>query len=55
MGHSIPISKRRNPKRRRVRQDDERCPYTLTPAAKRALLLDNLRSGIIHKLIEQEN
>lgn len=46
---------RRSPTRRRIRRPGERCPYQLTPAARRALLLENLRAGIPHKLTEQEN
>lgn len=47
-----PIVKR-TPTRYRVRASHERCPFTLTPAAKRALLLEQLRAGISTKLTQE--
>lgn len=54
MGTKNPTT-RRTPSRRRVRQPGERCPYQLTTAARRALLLEQIRAGIPHRLTEQEN
>lgn len=55
MNRLISIRKRHRPTWTRRRGPHERIALQLTPAARRALLLENLRAGIPHKLTEQEN
>jgi len=52
MQQKNPISKRQ-PTRLRMRLPNERPTLTLTPEARRALLLEQLRSGIAQKLHEE--